>query len=65
MGDKTSLVYVAFTSQFCDFISLCCLVDLSGRVVLILLDYVNHVPICSHLRCILVYHFSRNRSIVL
>ncbi|KAK7117753.1 hypothetical protein R3I94_023092 [Phoxinus phoxinus] len=53
MGDTTSLVYVAFTSQFCDFISLCCLVDLSGRVVLILLDYVNHVPICSHLRCIL------------
>ncbi|KAK7117755.1 hypothetical protein R3I94_023092 [Phoxinus phoxinus] len=39
--------------SFCDFISLCCLVDLSGRVVLILLDYVNHVPICSHLRCIL------------
>ncbi|XP_051740553.1 ankyrin repeat and SOCS box protein 15-like [Ctenopharyngodon idella] len=38
---------------FCDFISLCCLVHLSGRVVLILLDYVNHVPLCSHLRCIL------------
>ncbi|XP_077067128.1 ankyrin repeat and SOCS box protein 15-like isoform X1 [Siphateles boraxobius] len=53
MGDKTSLVYVAFTSQFCDFLSLCCLVDLSGQVVLILLDYVNHVHICSHLRCIL------------
>ncbi|XP_067292689.1 ankyrin repeat and SOCS box protein 15-like [Pseudorasbora parva] len=40
-------------TSFCDFLSLCCLVDLSGRVVLILLDYVNDVPICSHLRCIL------------
>ncbi|CAM4571738.1 unnamed protein product [Leuciscus chuanchicus] len=44
---------LAKQADFCDFISLCCLVDLSGRVVLILLDYVNHVPIFSHLRCIL------------
>ncbi len=33
--------------------SLCCLVDLSGRVVLILLDYVSRVPLCSRLRSIL------------
>uniref|UniRef100_A0A672MC89 SOCS box domain-containing protein n=1 Tax=Sinocyclocheilus grahami TaxID=75366 RepID=A0A672MC89_SINGR len=28
----------------------CCLVDLSGRAVLILLDYVSRVPLCSRLR---------------
>ncbi|KAL1247638.1 hypothetical protein QQF64_023014, partial [Cirrhinus molitorella] len=38
---------------FCDFMSLCCLVDLSGRVLLILLDYVSHVTLCSRLRSIL------------
>ncbi|KAM9854846.1 uncharacterized protein asb15a [Aulostomus maculatus] len=38
---------------FCEFMSLCCLVHLSGRVVRILLDYVGHVRICSKLRCIL------------
>lgn len=46
-------VYVAVTSQFCDFMSLCCLVGLSGRVVLILLDYVICVPLCSRLISIL------------
>ncbi|XP_036374357.1 ankyrin repeat and SOCS box protein 15-like [Megalops cyprinoides] len=38
---------------FCDFISLSCLVHLSGSVVRILLDYVSHVPICSKLKLIL------------
>ncbi|KTG47683.1 hypothetical protein cypCar_00001850 [Cyprinus carpio] len=38
---------------FCDFMSLCCLVGLSGRVVLILLDYVICVPLCSRLISIL------------
>ncbi|XP_062276671.1 ankyrin repeat and SOCS box protein 15-like [Scomber scombrus] len=38
---------------FCEFISLCCVVHLSGSVVRILLDYVNNVPICSKLRHIL------------
>ncbi|KAM9352622.1 ankyrin repeat and SOCS box protein 15-like [Symphorus nematophorus] len=38
---------------FCEFMSLCCIVHLSGSVVRILLDYVNHVHICSKLRCIL------------
>ncbi|XP_071316354.1 ankyrin repeat and SOCS box protein 15-like isoform X2 [Trachinotus anak] len=38
---------------FCEFMSLCCLMHLSGGVVLILLDYVNHVHICSELRLIL------------
>ncbi|XP_067446977.1 ankyrin repeat and SOCS box protein 15-like isoform X1 [Thunnus thynnus] len=38
---------------FCEFMSLCCLKHLSGSVVRILLDYVNHVHICSKLRLIL------------
>ncbi|XP_030626918.1 ankyrin repeat and SOCS box protein 15b [Chanos chanos] len=38
---------------FCDFISVTWLVHLAGSVVRILLDYVNHVPICSKLQCIL------------
>nr|XP_020449148.1 ankyrin repeat and SOCS box protein 15-like [Monopterus albus] len=38
---------------FCEFMSLCCLMHLSGNVVRILLDYVNHVNICSKLRLIL------------
>ena len=39
--------------QFCEFMSLCCLTHLAGRVVRILLDYVCHVPICLKLRLIL------------
>ena len=39
--------------QFCEFMSLCCLMHLAGRVVRILLDYVSHVPICLKLRLIL------------
>ncbi|KAK0141822.1 Ankyrin repeat and SOCS box protein 15 [Merluccius polli] len=38
---------------FCEFMGLCCLVHLSGRVVRILLDYVHHVSICPKLRRIL------------
>ncbi|XP_030621205.1 ankyrin repeat and SOCS box protein 15-like [Chanos chanos] len=38
---------------FCDFMSLSCLVPLSGKVVRILLDYVSHVPFCSRLKRIL------------
>ncbi|KAF3706116.1 Ankyrin repeat and SOCS box protein 15 [Channa argus] len=38
---------------FCEFMSLCCLMDLSGRVVRVLLDYVSQVHICSKLRLIL------------
>ncbi|KAK7891181.1 hypothetical protein WMY93_023144 [Mugilogobius chulae] len=39
--------------EFCEFMSLCCIAHLSGRVVLTLLDYVKHVQICSTLRLIL------------
>uniref|UniRef100_A0A3Q3ACG5 SOCS box domain-containing protein n=1 Tax=Kryptolebias marmoratus TaxID=37003 RepID=A0A3Q3ACG5_KRYMA len=39
--------------SFCEFMCLCCLKHLSGSVVRILLDYVNHVHICSKLRLIL------------
>ncbi|KAM8751674.1 ankyrin repeat and SOCS box protein 15-like isoform 1-T2 [Acanthopagrus schlegelii] len=35
---------------FCEFMSLCCLMHLSGSVVRILLDYVSHVYICPKLR---------------
>ncbi|KAM3870517.1 uncharacterized protein asb15a [Diretmus argenteus] len=38
---------------FCEFMSLCCLVHLSGGVVKILLDYVNRIHICSKLKLIL------------
>lgn len=42
-----------FCLQFCEFMSLCCLMHLSGAVIRILLDYVSHVHICSKLRLIL------------
>ncbi|KAM8891062.1 ankyrin repeat and SOCS box protein 15 isoform 2-T2 [Spinachia spinachia] len=38
---------------FCEFVSLCCVVHLSGAVVRTLLDYVGHVHICSKLRLLL------------
>ncbi|XP_063767068.1 ankyrin repeat and SOCS box protein 15-like isoform X2 [Eleginops maclovinus] len=38
---------------FCEFMSLCCVMHLSGTVVRTLLDYVNHVHICSKLRLLL------------
>ncbi|XP_037306301.2 ankyrin repeat and SOCS box protein 15-like [Pungitius pungitius] len=38
---------------FCEFVSLCCVVHLSGAVVRTLLDYVGHVRICSKLRLLL------------
>ncbi|XP_019713633.1 dynein heavy chain 12, axonemal-like, partial [Hippocampus comes] len=38
---------------FCDFMSLCCLAHLAGRVVRTLLDYVDRVRICSKLARIL------------
>ncbi|XP_059402613.1 ankyrin repeat and SOCS box protein 15-like [Carassius carassius] len=41
---------------FCDFISVSWLVQFSGRAVLVLLDYVNHVPICSKLKMVLKRH---------
>ncbi|TRY83111.1 hypothetical protein DNTS_013447 [Danionella cerebrum] len=41
---------------FCDFISVTWLVQFAGRVVRILLDYVNHVTICSKMHMILKKH---------
>ncbi|XP_048014606.1 ankyrin repeat and SOCS box protein 15-like isoform X2 [Megalobrama amblycephala] len=41
---------------FCDFISVSWLVQFSGRAVRVLLDYVNHVPICSKLKMVLKKH---------
>uniref|UniRef100_A0A8C1A4W3 Ankyrin repeat and SOCS box containing 15 n=2 Tax=Cyprinus carpio TaxID=7962 RepID=A0A8C1A4W3_CYPCA len=40
----------------CDFISVSWLVQFSGRAVRVLLDYVNHVPICSKLKMVLKRH---------
>lgn len=39
--------------QFCDFVSLGCVVHLAGKVVRILLDYVGHVSLCPDLRLVL------------
>uniref|UniRef100_A0A8C0YH71 Ankyrin repeat and SOCS box containing 15 n=1 Tax=Cyprinus carpio carpio TaxID=630221 RepID=A0A8C0YH71_CYPCA len=41
---------------FCDFISVSWLVQFSGRAVRVLLDYVNHVRICSKLKMVLKRH---------
>lgn len=41
---------------FCDFISVSWLVQFSGRAVRVLLDYVNHVLICSKLKMVLKRH---------
>lgn len=38
---------------FCEFISVSWMAHLAGKVVQTLLDYVNHVHICSKLQCIL------------
>lgn len=45
--------YVCPHLQFCEFMSLGCVMHLSGSVVRILLDYVSHIHICSKLRLIL------------
>lgn len=47
------LLFVYLLHQFCEFIGLCCLKHLSGKVVQILLDYVSHIHLCSHLTRIL------------
>ncbi|XP_073799336.1 ankyrin repeat and SOCS box protein 15 isoform X1 [Danio rerio] len=41
---------------FCDFISVSWLVQFAARAVRVLLDYVNHVPICSKLKMVLKKH---------
>ncbi|KAI4798699.1 hypothetical protein KUCAC02_020553 [Chaenocephalus aceratus] len=38
---------------FCEFMSLCCVMHLSGTVVRTLLDYADHVQICSKFRLLL------------
>ncbi|KAK6480527.1 dynein heavy chain 12, partial [Huso huso] len=39
---------------FCEVITLNCLKDISGKVVRIMLDYVDHVPFCSKLKAVLI-----------
>ncbi|XP_050955332.1 ankyrin repeat and SOCS box protein 15 isoform X2 [Labeo rohita] len=41
---------------FCDFISVSWLAQFSGRAVRVLLDYANHVSICSKLKMVLKRH---------
>ncbi|AWP07922.1 putative ankyrin repeat and SOCS box protein 15 [Scophthalmus maximus] len=53
LGNTLACFLAEFDEQFCGFMSLCCLMHLSGSVVRILLDYVSHVHICSKLRLIL------------
>uniref|UniRef100_A0A8C6SP20 Ankyrin repeat and SOCS box containing 15 n=1 Tax=Neogobius melanostomus TaxID=47308 RepID=A0A8C6SP20_9GOBI len=52
-GEDKIPVIMQKTKDFCEFMSLCCVVYLSGRVVLTLLDYIKHVQICYKLRIIL------------
>lgn len=48
--------YVFFVVQFCNFVSVSWLVNLVGRVVSILLDYVGQVSLCGKLTKILEKH---------
>ncbi|XP_058844901.1 dynein axonemal heavy chain 12-like isoform X2 [Acipenser ruthenus] len=41
-------------TMFCEVITLNCLKDISGKVVRIMLDYVDHVPFCSKLKAVLI-----------
>lgn len=50
---QLSFWYCVSFLQFCDFVSLGCVVHLAGKVVRILLDYVGHVSLCTELRLVL------------
>uniref|UniRef100_A0A3Q3ECF9 Ankyrin repeat and SOCS box containing 15a n=1 Tax=Labrus bergylta TaxID=56723 RepID=A0A3Q3ECF9_9LABR len=45
--------FVSKSKSFCDFVSVSCLVNLVGRVVSLLLEYVGQVSLCSKLTKIL------------
>ena len=54
-----NLVLVLFMSavvQFCDFVSVSWMVNLAGRAVSVLLDYVGQVSLCGKLTKILEKH---------
>lgn len=44
---------LVFLSQFCEVITLSWLRHLSGKVVRVMLDYVDHVNVCSKLQGVL------------
>lgn len=48
-----SFVFCLFSSQFCEVITLSWLQHLSGKVVRVMLDYVDQVQICSKLKAVL------------
>uniref|UniRef100_A0A3B5MVC8 SOCS box domain-containing protein n=1 Tax=Xiphophorus couchianus TaxID=32473 RepID=A0A3B5MVC8_9TELE len=44
----------SLSAQFCEVITVYWLKDLSGHVVRVLLDYVDHVMLCSKLKAVLM-----------
>lgn len=48
-----SFAFCLFSSQFCEVITLSWLQHLSGKVVRVMLDYVDQVQICSKLKAVL------------
>lgn len=48
-----SFAFCLFSSQFCEVITLSWLQHLSGKVVRVMLDYVDQVQICSKLKSVL------------
>lgn len=45
---------LSLSAQFCEVITVYWLKDLSGHVVRVLLDYVDHVTLCSKLKAVLM-----------
>ncbi|KAG7234551.1 hypothetical protein INR49_004486 [Caranx melampygus] len=56
-------MHISYIAKFCEFMSLCCVMHLSGSVVQVLLDYVDHIHICSKLRLILEKQSEWPRSV--
>ncbi|CAO2638088.1 Ankyrin repeat and SOCS box protein 14 [Lemmus lemmus] len=50
---KDTMAFYLFSSQFCEVITLSWLQHLSGKVVRVMLDYVDQVKICSKLKAVL------------
>lgn len=51
MGFKNNII--CFSFQFCDFIGVPWLKHLVGKVVRILVDYMDYVPLCPKLKFVL------------
>lgn len=55
-SDRSISKFFSLTSQFCEVITLNSLKHLSGRLVWIMMDYVDHVTFCSKLKAVLLEH---------